>query len=96
MTKHKQKGISIIEVSVSLAIIGILSAIVIPVYFSYANEVRLSGALPVIGELEKRVADYRHVTSNFIWLLTAVFVSHWLLSFSALYTRKAWDDQYFV
>ena len=36
------------------------------------------------------------VTSNFIWLLTAVFVSHYLRSFSAPYTHKAWDDQYFV
>ena len=36
------------------------------------------------------------VTSNFIWLLTAVFVSHWLRSFSAPYTHKVWDDQYSV
>ncbi|MBK2126214.1 pilin [Fangia hongkongensis] len=62
---RRQHGVSLIEIMITIAVIAILGTIAVPVYFSYAKEAELSGALPVIGAVEQKIADYRQQNGTF-------------------------------
>ena len=57
--KHKNPtGFTLIEILVSLAIVGILAGVVVPLYTGYIDQARLETAISDIGECSLALARY--------------------------------------
>ena len=56
--KSMQKGFTLIELMIVVAIIGILAAIAIPAYQDYTIRAQVSEGLTLAGPVETAVADY--------------------------------------
>ncbi len=57
MKKQMQKGFSLVELMVVIAIIAILAAVAIPMYSNYTTRARLGTALAAAGTLKTEIAQ---------------------------------------
>jgi type IV pilus assembly protein PilA len=65
MYKVNQKGFTLIELMIVVAIIGILAAIAIPAYQDYTVRARVSEAVTAAGAARTSVAEYWNTTGLF-------------------------------
>lgn len=56
MISGKNKGFTLIELMITIAIVGILAAIAIPSYIGYTNRARFSETVQAVGSLKAAVA----------------------------------------
>ena len=58
MTKTNQKGFTLIELMIVIAIVGILAAVALPAYQDYTIRARMSEPLALLGEAKNSVTEY--------------------------------------
>ena len=56
MTQQNQKGFTLIELMIVVAIIGILAAVALPAYQDYTIRTRVTEGLTIAGDLQKQIA----------------------------------------
>lgn len=71
--KAKQKGFSLIELMIVVAIIGVLAAVAIPAYSDYTNKARVANALTTISNAKLQVSEYYNTNGSFPSTATASF-----------------------
>ncbi|WP_432773438.1 pilin [Francisella salimarina] len=57
MKKKIQKGFSLVELMVVIAIIAILAAVAIPMYSNYTTRAKIGGALTAVGGVKSEIAE---------------------------------------
>ncbi|KFJ43851.1 prepilin-type N-terminal cleavage/methylation domain-containing protein [Francisella philomiragia] len=57
MKKKMQKGFSLVELMVVIAIIAILAAVAIPMYSNYTTRAKIGGALTAVGGVKTEIAE---------------------------------------
>ena len=65
MTKSSQKGFTLIELMIVVAIIGILAAVALPAYQNYTQKARFSSSLSVNDAYKLSVAECYNQTGTF-------------------------------
>ena len=58
MTKTNQKGFTLIELMIVIAIIGILAAVALPAYQDYTIRARMSEPLALLGEAKNSMTEF--------------------------------------
>ncbi len=58
MKKRVQKGFTLIELMIVIAIVGILAAVALPAYQDYTTRAKLAEAIAVLGEAKISVSEY--------------------------------------
>jgi len=58
MKKTNQKGFTLIELMIVIAIVGILAAVALPAYQDYTIRAKVSEGLATIGEAKTSVSEY--------------------------------------
>jgi len=58
MTKTNQKGFTLIELMIVIAIVGILAAVALPAYQDYTIRARMSEPLALLGEAKNSITEY--------------------------------------
>jgi type IV pilus assembly protein PilA len=71
MTKQTQKGFTLIELMIVVAIIGILAAIAIPQYGNYIARSQASEAISMMGGARTPIEEYIHTNGDFPAVVTA-------------------------
>lgn len=63
--KNKNKGFTLIELMIVVAIIGILAAVALPSYQTYVTRAQVVESLVIVGELKNTVSEYYKYTGKF-------------------------------
>ena len=63
--RQGQKGFTLIELMIVVAVIGVLSAIAIPQYQNYVHKAELGAGLATVSALKINVEDYIATNGNF-------------------------------
>lgn len=72
MTKKIQKGFTLIELMIVVAIIGILAAVALPAYTNYTTRAMVSEGISVAQGFKTAVAEYHAVTGGYPASLAAI------------------------
>lgn len=72
MKQRMQKGFTLIELMIVVAIIGILAAVAVPQYQDYTVRSQVSEGLSMSGELKTAVADFVATNGRFPAALTSM------------------------
>jgi len=64
MTNTNQKGFTLIELMIVIAIVGILAAVALPAYQDYTIRARMAEPLALLGEAKNSVTEYYIATGN--------------------------------
>ena len=65
MNTKQQKGFTLIELMIVVAIIGILAAIAIPAYSNYIGRAQVTEAISLLGAIKTAAAEYCGEAGNF-------------------------------
>lgn len=65
MSSTIQKGFSLIELMIVIAIIGILASIAVPAYSDYIERAKMTEALSFANNIKNSISEYRLVTGDF-------------------------------
>jgi len=65
INKAVQKGFTLVELMIVIAIIGILAAVAVPMYADYQESARIKSALSVAGSYKAAVAVCRNINGNY-------------------------------
>lgn len=68
-TRSIQKGFSLIELMIVIAILGIVAAIGIPAYGDYIIRAKISGMINSVDTVKQAVSEYRGVNGNLAGIL---------------------------
>jgi len=63
--KTLQKGFTLIELMITIAIIGVLAAIALPAYSDYVGRAQLAEALSLMSGARTALTEYRHNEGEF-------------------------------
>jgi len=58
MKKQAQKGFTLVELMIVIAIVGILAAVALPAYQDYTIRAKMSEPLALMGEAKTTIAEY--------------------------------------
>lgn len=67
----KNKGFSLIELMIVIAIVGVLAAVAIPAYGDYMIRSRVSGMISAADVLQKAASEYRIINGNLDGIIPA-------------------------
>jgi type IV pilus assembly protein PilE len=65
MHKHLQRGMTLIEIMVTVAIVGIIAAVALPQYASYMARSKVPAALEQLGSTATRLEQYYQDNGNY-------------------------------